>query len=61
MCFDLDSHPPIAPIAGGALESERLVLHAADGNALGAFTARAATPSSAGVVILHDVRGLHPS
>ena len=22
MCFDLDSHPPIAPIAGGALDQQ---------------------------------------
>ena len=60
MCFDLDSRPPIAPIAGGALDSERLVLHAADANALSAFLARATDPSGAGVVILPDVRGLHP-
>jgi carboxymethylenebutenolidase len=60
MCFDLDSHPPIAPIAGGALDSERLTLTAEDGNRLMAFRARAATPGHAGVVILPDVRGLHP-
>jgi carboxymethylenebutenolidase len=60
MCFDLDSHPPIAPIAGGALDSERLTLTAADGNQLMAFRTRAATPGHAGVVILPDVRGLHP-
>ena len=34
MCFDHDSRPPIAPIAGGALDSERLVLTADDGNRL---------------------------
>ena len=28
MCFDLDSRPPIAPIAGGALDSRRLILTA---------------------------------
>ena len=60
MCFDLDSRPPIAPIAGGALDSERVVLTAADGNRLAAFRARAAEPSGAGIVILPDVRGLHP-
>jgi carboxymethylenebutenolidase len=60
MCFDLDSHPPIAPIAGGALDSEDLVLTAPDGNRLRAFTARAATPTGAGMLILPDVRGLHP-
>jgi carboxymethylenebutenolidase len=60
MCFDLDSHPPIAPIAGGALDSERLVLTAEDGNRFLAFRARAAEPTGAGIVILPDVRGLHP-
>ncbi len=60
MCFDLDSRPPIAPIAGGALDSRHLVLMAADGNRLGAFEARAGDPSGAAILILPDVRGLHP-
>jgi carboxymethylenebutenolidase len=60
MCFDLDSHPPIAPIAGGALDQTSLVLTAADGNRFLAFQARATEPSGAGIVILPDVRGLHP-
>ncbi len=60
MCFDLDSHPPIAPIAGGALDSARLVLTADDRNRFLAFRARAAEPTGAGIVILPDVRGLHP-
>jgi carboxymethylenebutenolidase len=60
MCFDLDSHPPIAPIAGGALDQAPLILTAADRNRFAAFRARAAEPTGAGVVILPDVRGLHP-
>jgi carboxymethylenebutenolidase len=60
MCFDLDSRPPIAPIAGGALDSTELVLDASDGNRFRAFRARAAESISAGIVILPDVRGLHP-
>ncbi len=60
MCFDLDSRPPIAPIAGGALDSTRLVLEASDGNRFRAFRAQATTPTGAGMVILPDVRGLHP-
>jgi carboxymethylenebutenolidase len=59
VCFDHDSHPPIPPIAGGALDSSLLTLTAADGNQLTAFLARAASPSGAGIVILPDVRGLH--
>ncbi|HEX2756553.1 MAG TPA: dienelactone hydrolase family protein [Candidatus Limnocylindrales bacterium] len=60
MCFDLDSRPPIPEIAGGALDSTELTLEAADGNRFRAFRARATTPSGAGIVILPDVRGLHP-
>src|SRR5215212_10292821 len=60
MCFDLDSRPPIAPIAGGALDSTELTLEADDGNRFRAFRARATTPIGAGIVILPDVRGLHP-
>lgn len=60
MCFDLDSHPPIAEIAGGALDSTDLTLETADGNKFRAFRARATTASGAGIVILPDVRGLHP-
>jgi len=60
MCFDLDSRPPIPPIAGGALDSERVTLTAGDGNRLAAFRARPAEPTGAGIVILPDVRGLHP-
>jgi hypothetical protein len=37
MCFDLDSRPPIAPIAGGALDSSLLTLEASDGNRFSAF------------------------
>lgn len=60
MCFDHDSRPPIEPIAGGALDGRLVTLTAADGNRFAAFHARAASPSGAGVVILPDVRGLHP-
>jgi carboxymethylenebutenolidase len=60
MCFDLDSHPPIAAIAGGSLDHESLVLSADDGNRFNAFRARATLPTGIGIVILPDVRGLHP-
>src|SRR3954454_1933293 len=60
MCFDLDSRPPIAPIAGGALDSTDLVLDSGDGTRFRAFRARATTPLGSGVIILPDVRGLHP-
>jgi carboxymethylenebutenolidase len=60
MCFDLDSRPPIAPIAGGALDTARITLTADDGTVLAAYRARAAAPTGAGMIVLPDVRGLHP-
>jgi carboxymethylenebutenolidase len=60
MCFDHDSHPPIAPIAGGALDGSVVTLTAADGNAFAAYRARPTSPGGAGVVVLPDVRGLYP-
>ena len=60
MCFDHDSRPPIAPIAGGALDGALLTLTAADGTAFAAYRARPAEPTGAGVLILPDVRGLYP-
>lgn len=60
MCFDHDSRPPIEPIAGGALDGSLLTVSALDGNRFAAFRARPSTRPEAGVVILPDVRGLHP-
>jgi carboxymethylenebutenolidase len=67
MCFDLDSRPPIAPLAGAAIEHRDLELTANDGNRFAAFAAMASRPSgtsssagSVAIVILPDVRGLHP-
>src|SRR5487761_2178964 len=58
MCFPFDAHPPIAAIAGAAVDSEDLVLQSADGTKFAAFAARAAQPGGAGMVVLPDVRGL---
>ena len=60
MCFDHDSRPPIEPIAGGALDGRLVEVEAPDGNRFAAFRARPTAPSGVGVVILPDVRGLHP-
>ena len=60
MCFDLDSRPPIAPIAGAAVAHDHLTLTAADGNHVSAFSASADADRSRGaMLILPDVRGLH--
>jgi carboxymethylenebutenolidase len=60
MCFDHDSRPPISPIEGGALDGRELTLTSADGTRFTAFAARAAVPVGAGMIVLPDVRGLHP-
>ena len=60
MCFDLDSHPPITPIAGGAIDTEELVLRSGDGGRFAGLLARAEKPIGAGIIVLPDVRGLHP-
>jgi carboxymethylenebutenolidase len=58
MCYDITARPPAPPIAGGATDTEDLVLKAADGNQFAAFAARSAAPNGAGMVVLPDVRGL---
>jgi carboxymethylenebutenolidase len=60
MCFDTDSRPPLPPIRGGAHDARSLSLTSRDGTPFAAFAARADTPSGAGIVIVPDVRGLHP-
>ena len=60
MCYDDDARPPLPPIRGAALDAGELTLTAADGTQVAAYSARAATPTGAGIVILPDVRGLHP-
>ncbi len=58
MCYAYDARPPLPPLAGGAADSEDLVLTAADGTRFAAFAARAATPGGPGIVVMPDVRGL---
>ncbi len=60
MCFDLDSHPPIPPLVGAAIDGRRIQLQAADDTDFAAFEARPTAPSGAGMLILPDVRGLYP-
>jgi carboxymethylenebutenolidase len=59
MCHELDSAPPIPAIAGAAVSHEDVVLDAADGNRFAAFVATPEVPTTVGVVILPDVRGLY--
>jgi carboxymethylenebutenolidase len=60
MCHDHDSRPPAPPRSGDVAERGVLSLTSADGTEFSAaFAAPAATPR-VGVVVLPDVRGLHP-
>lgn len=62
MCHETTARPPRPPIAGGAgaASSGPLILEAADGNRFRGFGATAIDPEAPGVVVLPDVRGLHP-
>ena len=60
MCFDHDSRPPITPIAGGASDGSLVELATRDGEPFAAFRARPTGPARGAIVILPDVRGLHP-
>ena len=60
MCHDSDSRPPAPPRSGDVAERGTLTLSAADGTEFSAaYAAPAATPR-VGVVVLPDIRGLHP-
>ena len=60
MCFDNDARPPLPPIRGSALDARDLTVKSRDGTMFAAYEALPEAPSGAGIVILPDVRGLHP-
>ncbi len=64
MCFDFDARPPLPPVRGGAADHGELVLTSADGTRFQAAYAHPDAPSArgaaTGIVILPDIRGLHP-
>lgn len=61
MCHGDDSRPPAPPVPlGDMAEQGELELTAADGNRLRAFWAAPATPNGSNLVLLPDLRGLHP-
>jgi carboxymethylenebutenolidase len=60
MCFDTDARPPLPPIRGAALDAGEVSLTSRDGAPVAAYAARAEAPSGAGIVVIPDVRGLHP-
>ena len=60
MCHEPDDFPPDAPVQGLLDQVERLTLEAQDGTAFAATLARTREPGAAGIVVVPDVRGLHP-
>jgi carboxymethylenebutenolidase len=60
MCHDHDSRPPAAPRTGDVGERGVLTLTAADGTEFSAAYAAPAVTPRVGVVVLPDIRGLHP-
>lgn len=57
MCFEPGSLPPVP--SGVPAETRRIELTAGDGAPFATRLAVSATPSSAGIVVLPDIRGLH--
>jgi carboxymethylenebutenolidase len=60
MCHDDDSRPPGPPVVSPVAEHGLLTLTAVDGNVFSAYRAVPGDPNGMNVVILPDVRGLHP-
>ena len=60
MCHDHDSRPPAPPRTGDVVERGVLTLTSADGTEFSAAYAAPAAEPRVGVVVLPDVRGLHP-
>lgn len=59
MCYGDDAHPPLPPVRGGADDRGPTVVTSADGTEVDAFFAHPDEPSTKGMVVLPDVRGLH--
>ncbi len=61
MCHQPGARPPLPPIAGGAeAAGQLLILQAVDGNDVAAYAATSGGPGGSGIVVMPDVRGLHP-
>ncbi|MEA2461445.1 MAG: carboxymethylenebutenolidase [Actinomycetota bacterium] len=60
MCHTDDSRAPGPPDPGSVASHGPLVLEAADGNRFAAYRATPGSDGDRGIVILPDIRGLHP-
>jgi carboxymethylenebutenolidase len=60
MCFDYDSSPPVLAGPGAVERTDGVILESADGTRFAAFEAIPAATTGRSILILPDVRGLHP-
>lgn len=60
MCFSSDQHPPLPPKSSEVGDHGPVELTAADGNTFAAYDAVPVTPRGASLVLLPDIRGMHP-
>ena len=60
MCFDRNASPPVLAGDHAIASADRSTLESSDGTRFGAFQATSEGEASATVLILPDVRGLHP-
>jgi carboxymethylenebutenolidase len=60
LCHSDESRPPAPPNPGGVAEHGQLELTSADGTAFAAYRALPSEPTGRNMVILPDIRGLHP-
>jgi carboxymethylenebutenolidase len=60
MCFSSDQHPPLPPRSSDVGDHGPTVLTAADGTRLAAYDAVPVTRRGASLVLLPDIRGMHP-
>ena len=60
MCHDPESRAPAPPLHGEVASHGPLTITSADGTAISAYGATPADPRGISVVVLPDVRGLHP-
>ncbi|NUR92921.1 MAG: dienelactone hydrolase family protein [Nonomuraea sp.] len=60
MCHSTDSRPPAPPVVGEVADHGPFELTAADGNRFQAYRADPVRPNGRSIVLMPDVRGLHP-
>jgi carboxymethylenebutenolidase len=60
MCFSSDQHPPLPPRSSDVGDHGPTVLTSADGTRFAAYDAVPVTRRGASLVLLPDIRGMHP-